>query len=208
MATITVTKCLSVLIGCCYRPPNTTEEYMHKVTAELRAPQQRHQEAMYLLGGDFNLPDIDWRDASVTCHQNPLAVNRGFLETFEGIGLTQIVDFPTHSNPDHTLDLLLTNIPSLIQRCEPLPGVADHDAVLAITKLASPLHKPIRRRIHLWKRADMEIVRNRITTFSTSFHEQCSSDTPVQEMWSAFSSEIQNIMTDLVPSKWSTTLYN
>ena len=135
-------------------------------------------------------------------------MNRGFLETFEDIGLTQIVDFPTHSNPDHTLDLLLTNIPSLIQRCEPLPGVADHDAVLAITKLASPLHKPIRRRIHLWKKANMEIVRNRITTFSTSFHEQYSSETPVQEMWSAFPSEIQNIMTDLVPSKWSTTRYN
>ena len=131
MEKFTVTKRLSVLIGCCYRPPNTNEEYMHKVTAELRATQQRHQEATYLLGGGFNLPDIDWRDASVTGHQNPLAINRGFLETFEDIGLTQIVDFTTHSNPDHTLDLLLTNRPSLIQRCEPLPGVADHDAVLA-----------------------------------------------------------------------------
>ena len=48
MATFTVTKRLSVLIGCCYRPPNMTEAYMHKVTAELRATQQRHQEAMYL----------------------------------------------------------------------------------------------------------------------------------------------------------------
>ncbi len=149
MATFTVTERLSVLIVCCYRPPNTTEEYMHKVTAELRATQQRHQEAMYLLGGDFNLLDIDWRDASVTGHQNPLAVNIGFLDVFDDIGLTQIVNFPTHSNPDHTLDLILTNRPSLIQRCEPLPGVADHDAVLAITKLASPLHKPIRHRIHL-----------------------------------------------------------
>ena len=55
MAKITFTKCLSVLIGFCYRPPDTTEEYMHKVTAELRATQQRQQEAMYLLGGDFNL---------------------------------------------------------------------------------------------------------------------------------------------------------
>ena len=138
-------------------------------TSELRATQQRHQEAMYLLGGDFNLPDTNWRDASVTGHQNPLAVDRGFLEAFDDIGLTQIVDFPTHSNPDHTLGLILTNRPSLIQRCEPLPGVADHDAVLAITvlaitKLASPLHKPIRRKIHLWKKANMEIVRQRITT--------------------------------------------
>ena len=72
---------------------------MHKVTAELRATQQRHQEAMYLLGVDSNLPDTDWRDASVTGHHNPVAVNRGFLETFEDIGLTQIVDF------SHTLQL-------------------------------------------------------------------------------------------------------
>ena len=156
MATFTVTRRLSVLIGCCYRPPNTTEDYnMHKVTAELRATKQSHQEAMYLLGGDFNLQDIDWRGASVTDHQNQLAVNSGFLYIFEDIGLTQIVDLPIHSNPDHTLDLLLTNMPSLIQRCEPLPGVADHDAVLAITKLTSPLHKPIRRRIRLWKKANM-----------------------------------------------------
>ena len=105
MATVTVAKSFSVLTGCCYRPPNTTEEYMYKVTAELRATQQRHQEAMYLLGGDINLPDIDWRDASVTGHYNSLTFNRGFLETFEDIaGLIQIVDFPTHSNPDHTLD--------------------------------------------------------------------------------------------------------
>ena len=204
MATFTVTKRLSVLIGCCYRPPNTTEEYMHKVSAELRAPQQRHQEAMYLLGGDFNLPDINWRDASVTGHQNPLAVNRGFLEAFDDIGLTQIVDFPTHSNPDHTLDLILTNRPSLIQRCEHLPGVADHDAVLAITRLASPLHKPIRRKIHrrtrTWKSFD--------NALQLIFHEQYTSDTPVQEMWSAFSAEVHNIMTDLIPSKWSTARYN
>ena len=145
---------------------------------------------MYLLCCDFNLPDIHWIDASVTGHQNQLAVNRGFLEAFDDIGITQIVDFPTHSNPDHTLDLILTNRPSLIQRSEPLSGVADDDAVLAITKLASPLHKPIRRKIHLWKKANMEVVRQSITTYSTIFHEQYTSDTPVQEMWSAFSSEV------------------
>ena len=182
--------------------------HMHKVTAELRATQQQHQEAMHLFGGDFNLQDIDWRGASVTGHQNPLTVNRGFLDALEDIGLTQIVDFPTPSNPDHTLDLILTNRSSLIQRCEPLPGLAHHDAVLAITKLASPMHKPIRHRIHLWKKANMEIVRHRITTYGTTFHEQYTSDTPVQEMWSAFSSEIHHIMTDLIPSKLSTTRYN
>ena len=80
--------------------------------------------------------------------------------------------------------------------------------MLAITKLVSPLHKPIRRKIHLWKKANMEIVRQRITTYGTTFHEQYTSDTPVQEIWSAFSSEVHHIITDLIPSKWSTTRYN
>ena len=88
------------------------------------------------------------------------------------------------------------------------PGVAGHDAVSAITKITSPLRKHIRRRIHLWKKANMEIVRQRVTRYSTTLHEQYTSDTPVQEMWSAFSSEVQHIMTDLAPSKWSTTRYN
>ena len=60
----------------------------------------------------------------------------------------------------------------------------------------------------IWFMADMEAVRRRISTFSVSFHDQFNSDTPIQELWSAFSTHDMQIMTDLVSSKWSTTRYN
>lgn len=41
--------------------------------------------------------------------------------------LKQIVSFPTRK--DHVLDLFMTNRPSLVNRCEPLPGIVDHDIV-------------------------------------------------------------------------------
>lgn len=41
--------------------------------------------------------------------------------------LEQIVSFPTRK--DHVLVLFMTNRPSLVNRCEPLPGIVDHDIV-------------------------------------------------------------------------------
>ena len=54
----------------------------------------------------------------------------------------------------------------------------------------------------------MEAVRRRIDSFSVSLHAQFTSDTPIQELWSAFFNEVMQTMTALVPSKWSTTRYN
>ena len=106
----------------------------------------------------------------MTGNQNPLAVNNIFLQTFDDLGLEQVVDFPTRFDPDNTLDLLLTNRPSLIQRCETIPGVADHAAVLAITRIQTGPRKPIRRKIHLWKRADIEAIRKRVRDYDNTFH--------------------------------------
>ena len=84
------------------------------VTSNLLWTQQQHQDAVYLVGGDFNLPDINWEDQSISGHQNLVAINNGYLNCFQDLGLEQIVNFPTRYNPDRTLDLLLTNRPSLI----------------------------------------------------------------------------------------------
>lgn len=50
-----------------------------------------------------------------------------FLDLIHDSNLEQIVSFPTRK--DHVLDLFITNRPSLLNRCEPLPGIVDHDIV-------------------------------------------------------------------------------
>ena len=42
-----------------------------------------------------------------------------------------MVTEPTRHSPDNTLDLFLTSNPNLIQKVDILPGLGEHDVVLA-----------------------------------------------------------------------------
>ena len=209
MATLKIGRKVSALVGCCYRGPSTDESYANTITDTIRVVHQKQpKDTVCILGGDYNLPDVNWEDQSISGHQNTLAINNTFLNTFQDLGLEQIVEFPTRHNPDNTLDLILTNRPTLIQRCEPIPGLSDHIAVLVTTKLQAGPRKPIRRKIHLWKKADTEGIRDHVNNYSETFHSQYTVETPVEELWTNFSKEVKWIMDNLVPSKMSTIRFN
>jgi len=50
------------------------------------------------VGGDFNLPGINWASQSTISSAYPLAISESFLDMMHTIGLKQIVDFPTRLN--------------------------------------------------------------------------------------------------------------
>ena len=110
---------------------------------------------MILLGGDFNLPDINWLDQSITGNQYPKKANQTLLDIIADNGLEQIVDFPTRK--DNTLDLMLTTHPAFKLRCKPLPSIgnSDHDIVLLDMACKPFKPKPVKRKIYLWKKADV-----------------------------------------------------
>ena len=82
------------------------------------------------IGGDFNLPDVDWESYTIVGSQYPKALNEQYLEVFDSNSLSQVVNFPTRQK--NTLDLLLTNRPSFIESCKPISGFGDHQtAILA-----------------------------------------------------------------------------
>lgn len=115
--------------------------------------------------------------------------------------------FPTRYNPDNTLDLVLTNRPALVQKCTAIPGLSDHAAVLVTTRLRPAKSKPAKRKILLWKRADMTTIRNCITNYAEQFNSTYSSETPIQDLWNDFSSFLKQVMTDHIPSKWTSSGY-
>jgi len=59
------------------------------------------------IAGDFNLPDINWKDGSITGHNYPHIFAELLLDFVNTFGLTQAVDSPTRRN--NILDLFLTN---------------------------------------------------------------------------------------------------
>jgi hypothetical protein len=94
---------------------------------------KKHRSSVVWLGGDLNLPDISWNSDSVTIagHQNPVSLNNTFLELVQDNHLEQVVTFPTRH--ENTLDLFLTNRPSLVNICEPLPGLGI--SLIALSRL-------------------------------------------------------------------------
>ena len=93
-----------------------------------------------------------------------------------------------------------------IQLCKLLPGIANLIALMAITKICPAYNNPVRRKTHLWKKAEMVLLCEHITHFATSF--DTSFDTPIHEFWTSFNDRVQQEMINRIPLKWSTTWHN
>ncbi|XP_072048705.1 uncharacterized protein [Amphiura filiformis] len=195
-----------LVIISAYRPPRNDLPYAQFLCQAIRDIITKFPSATVWVSGDFNLPDISWPNDAIVGHQYKLSINECFLSTFQDLGLTQIVDFCTRE--DNILDLFLTNRPALISKCVPLPALSDHEMVLTISDVRAKRQKPVRRKLFLWKKADMSKVKSNFSDFSTNFIMINSIDTPVDNLWNQISTNMQETLVDCVPSKMSTTRFN
>ena len=85
----------SLIVGAVYRPPSSRDDYMESLCSNIKNVAQQHKKSVLWIGGDFNLPDIDWDNYVVTGHRNTQSVNDGIFTTIFETGLEKIVTFPT-----------------------------------------------------------------------------------------------------------------
>lgn len=111
--------------------------------------------------------------------------------------LEQIVSFPTRK--DHVLDLFMTNRPSLVNRCEPLPGIVDHDIVYI--DITAKINKLTQRKINLWEKADNTKLEELTRSINTDFHSKFHPMIPIQEKWGFIKKNLLKILEDSVTSK-------
>ena len=190
----------SITVAAYYRPPKRTDEaYLSKTQEEIAHLRDKRKRNIFLLGGDFNLLDTNWTTLQVEGSQNPDRINQSFLDMTSDNGLEQIVNFPTRK--DKMLDLIFTFHPSFMERCKPLPSIgnSDHDIVLLDTNLISRPPKPPKRRIYLWKQADIQGIQDDLAVFESTICED--SQVSVEDMWSSFNAKIHTIIDERVPSK-------
>jgi hypothetical protein len=66
------------------RPPDkTNEDYLNKVKEEISTIKEKHRRDIFVIGGDFNLPDINWEEQTII---NDIWVCR-FYDCFEEFSL-------------------------------------------------------------------------------------------------------------------------
>lgn len=200
--TIKATGRKKMIIAAFYRPPNRTDvEYLNDSKKEITALRNQSKRNIFIVGGDFNLPDIDWPTLSTKGHQYPARVSENFLDILVENNLEQQVDFPTRENK--ILDLIMTSHPTFKTRCKPLPSVgnSDHDIVLYDTSLAPYRPKPARRKIYLWKKMDMEGLKHDLQEYAQTFKPDTSLPDVVERAWRDFKEVLQQTVEKRVPSK-------
>ena len=129
-------------------------------------------------------------------------LNRSFLDTFKDCLLEQIVIFSTRKNK--TLDLFITNKPSLVSKCKPLPGLLDHDIVMRDNKILCTRQKPIQRTIYLWKNVDIVNMKIDTDTLSSNIlKHKHDLQKYIENIWNQLKQGIDNIINKNLPSKQS-----
>ena len=123
------------------------------------------------------------------------------------LALSQLVTFPTIL--DNTLDVFLTNWPSLVNSCEPVPWISDHDsAVYLHSDILPKRHRPIQRTNHIWRKADNRLIHDKLATFADELQKDYNLDTPVETLWALFVARYKHVLAKHVPTKLSSRRYN
>ena len=143
---------------------------------------QRFKMLLFWLGCDLNLPDISWDSNTVNPNQNSAKIDNRFLNSIQNCSLELKVTLPTRK--ESTLDLFLTNHPSVVNKCTTLLGIGDNDIVYIESSVTPKRFKPIKRKIYLWKKADTTKLKAEALTYQRQFLEKyyLSRTSSIQDM--------------------------
>ena len=122
--------------------------------------------------------------------------------------LSQVVNI--HTREDKTLDLLITNSPSPVNRFKAMPliGKADHDIVYVEYDIKAKRIQRAPRKIFLYKRADMDGLCDHLARFRDTFLSSDHSHMSVNDMWVSFKSEVIAAIERFIPTKMTKTKYS
>ncbi len=172
-----------------YRPPDTTLDESFELFDVIYNCLKNVK--IFLLLGDFNLPDISWCDFTARSQ-----ASREFLTMCFKLGAEQCVNFP--SRGDNMLDLVLTSTRHLITDIQEEPPFcsSDHSSMLchlnSHTKLAPDYtSKPA------FQKADYGLINAFLGTIDWSevFTNCCSTE----DYWIAFKDIINTAIYNFVP---------
>ena len=189
-----------MVIGAYYRPPSRNDDqYLKDTRSEFESLRRKHKQAKFIIGGDFNLPDISWQNNTIRNSASyPKKVNQHYLDLVSDLDLEQMVSTPTRQN--NILDLIFTSHPSFTERCKTLPPISeksDHDIVLFDVSMQPVRARPKRRTIFLWDKADIQGIKSSLATFRDKFME--TNFQTVEQMWQSFRSAVDSAKDKYVP---------
>ena len=189
-----------LIVESLYRPTYNETEYTEELCQAITDLSTGHSQSTIWIGGDANLPDIDWSNSSITGNNYCIPINTAFVNVVHDTCAEQVVTFPKRL--ENTLDIFITNRLTLVSKCTSIPGLSDHTIVLTGTNIIPLRQKPPKSLVYLWKKADVSGMEDDLHQFSKKPSPQSFSvDTPINSLWTSFNTRASHRSANTYPPK-------
>jgi len=151
---ITLSNGMKYVISTCYRVGTLGMSNHDSVIQAIRPIIAKKKPPKYFIIGDFNLSKVSWFTMSSSS-----LVEQAFVDSFNQLGLKQVISNPTHLK-GNLLDILLTNFDSAINNLavkdQDSVCKSDHFPVTFDIKCNVKRKKSSKRQVYNFKRADWD----------------------------------------------------
>ena len=202
-AIITLKDLSELVIGSFYRPPDKGIQPLVDLEMELAQISEKFKsnpKTTLILGGDFNAGGINWDLCTVDHDTSNRTLKEKLLSILSEAGLKQMQREPTRGQ--NLLDLFCCNKPSLVKSITSIPGISDHNIVLADCKLKPSIITKPQRKIYQWSKADWHALREQTVDFAEEFLASATTRS-VNENYIKFRTYLEVVMENKIPSKLS-----
>ena len=101
----------------------------------------------------------------------------------------------------NTLDIFLSNRPSLTNKCRILPGLSDHDIVHISARLSAKRLKKVKRTVWDFNKRDKQQLQQNAKNFTSLFLKKHNLTDPVEKIWTCLKTNIMAIMEVSIPTR-------
>ena len=151
-----------------------------------------------ILGGDFNCPDINWENNSVSPSANDHEIQQAVIDITTSNLLTQIHDQPTRG--PNILDIIFTSNASLVKSSSSIPGISDHYMVVADFDIKPHTTKQKPRKYYQFHKANWDKLKTDLDITAKTIQKQYNDNQSADDMWTYFKNSLQNSMDRHIPS--------
>ena len=199
----------SIYLASYYRTPNAGPASLEDLNVSLSSLFSKHprQVPNLVIGGDFNLGDIDWETWTPTIKRTR-SIHDKFLQLLIEHSLVQLNRHITRPASKKCFDYVVTSNQNLVSNIEVFPGISDH-LIVAFNIDMKPHHsvKP-QRKILVFKKANNDLLKENVSRFSAEFLSSNPQENSVNENWLTIKQTLTALMHEHVPSKLSRTRHH
>ena len=182
-----------------YKPPNTTSQPLEALASSYNELITLHERSSpnVIIGGDFNLPGIDWETWQSDCTNK--SQHEVLLYFLLDNSLSQLISQTSRPTSNSILDLHITSSPNLIENIQAVPGISDYLAIIFDVNYKPHIPRKPSRKVYQFNKADKISLTMKAKAVLEKNIKSDPTKNDINTNWCTIKSILNNLLNDYVP---------